>query len=166
MDSPNFPIILCHINLWLPRGSDGREPAQLALVVKSPPANAGNIRDVGFISGWGRSPGGGHATHSSILAWRFPMDRGAWQVWSMGSQSQTQLKRLSTCILISSSILQFILFLYSWITFFSFLIHQHLLFFSRFISSLILFPDYSSSQHSHFCPVSYALASYCSLYQL
>ena len=105
MDSPNFPIILCHINLWLPRGSDGREPAQLALVVKSPPANAGNIRDVGFISGWGRSPGGGHATHSSILAWRFPMDRGAWQVWSMGSQSQTQLKRLSTCILISSSIL-------------------------------------------------------------
>ena len=60
MDSPNFPIILCHINLWLPHGSDGREPAQLALVVKSPPANAGNIRDVGLIPGWGRSPGGGH----------------------------------------------------------------------------------------------------------
>ena len=60
MDSPNFPIILCHINLWLPRGSDGREPAQLALMVKIPPANAGNIRDVGLIPGWGRSPGGGH----------------------------------------------------------------------------------------------------------
>ena len=26
-----------------------------------------------------RSPGGGHATHSSILAWRIPMDGGAWQ---------------------------------------------------------------------------------------
>ena len=35
----------------------------------------------------GRSPGGGMATHSSILAWRIPMDRGAWRwLQSMGSQ--------------------------------------------------------------------------------
>ena len=33
----------------------------------------------------------GMATHSSILAWRIPMDRGAWGLWSMGSQSQTWL---------------------------------------------------------------------------
>ena len=26
------------------------------------------------------------ATHSSILAWRIPMDRGAWRLQSMGSQ--------------------------------------------------------------------------------
>ena len=26
------------------------------------------------------------ATHSSILAWKIPMDRGAWWVQSMGSQ--------------------------------------------------------------------------------
>ena len=26
------------------------------------------------------------ATHSSILAWKIPMDRGAWRVQSMGSQ--------------------------------------------------------------------------------
>ena len=32
----------------------------MALVVKNPPANAGNIRDVGSIPGLGRSPGGGH----------------------------------------------------------------------------------------------------------
>ena len=32
----------------------------------------------------GRSPGG-MATHSRILAWRIPTDRGAWQ--SMGLQS-------------------------------------------------------------------------------
>ena len=31
------------------------------------------------------------ATHSSILAWRIPMDRGDWRVQSMGSQGWTQL---------------------------------------------------------------------------
>ena len=32
----------------------------MALVVKNPPANAGDIKDVGSIPGAGRSPGGGH----------------------------------------------------------------------------------------------------------
>ena len=32
----------------------------MALVVKNPPANAGDIRDVGSIPGSGRFPGGGH----------------------------------------------------------------------------------------------------------
>ena len=32
---------------------------QVVLVVKNPPANAGDIREVGLISGLGRSPGGG-----------------------------------------------------------------------------------------------------------
>ena len=41
-------------------------------MVKNPPANAGDIRDVASIPGWGRYPGGGMATHSSILAWRTP----------------------------------------------------------------------------------------------
>ena len=39
------------------------------VVVKNLPANAG---DTGLILGLGRSPGGGNATHSSILAWRVP----------------------------------------------------------------------------------------------
>ena len=34
--------------------------SQVALVVKSPPANAGDVRDVGSIAGLGRPPGGGH----------------------------------------------------------------------------------------------------------
>ena len=34
--------------------------AQLALVVKNPPANAGDIRDACSIPYSGRSPGGGH----------------------------------------------------------------------------------------------------------
>ena len=44
----------------------------MALVVKNLSANAGDIRDVGSISGSERSPGEGMATHSSILAWRIP----------------------------------------------------------------------------------------------
>ena len=37
------------------------------------------------------------ATHSSILAWKMPMDRGAWQAAvSKITQSQTQQKQLST----------------------------------------------------------------------
>ena len=35
-------------------------PIQVELVVKSSPANAGDIKDVGSIPGSGRSPGGGH----------------------------------------------------------------------------------------------------------
>ena len=31
------------------------------------------------------------AAHSSVLAWRIPMDRGAWWATVMGSQSQTRL---------------------------------------------------------------------------
>ena len=44
----------------------------VAIVVKNPPANTADIRDKGLILGSGRSPGGGHATHSSIPAWRIP----------------------------------------------------------------------------------------------
>ena len=59
----------------------------MALVVKNPLANAGGIRDSGSIPGSGRSPGVGHGNPLSILAWRIPMDRGAWwAIWSIGSQ--------------------------------------------------------------------------------
>ena len=46
--------------------------SQAALVVKNPPANAGDIRDMGSIPGSGRSPGGGHAIHFNIVAWEIP----------------------------------------------------------------------------------------------
>ena len=42
--------------------------SQVVQVVKNLPASAGEIRDVGLISGSGRSLGGGHTAHSSILA--------------------------------------------------------------------------------------------------
>ena len=51
-------------------------PQEGALVVENPPANrgcySGDVRDVASIPGLGRSPGGGHGAHSSVLAWRIP----------------------------------------------------------------------------------------------
>ena len=44
----------------------------MALVVKNPPANVGDIKDVGLIPGLGRSLEEGMATHSSTLTWRIP----------------------------------------------------------------------------------------------
>ena len=58
----------------------------MMLVVKNLPANAGDIRDLGLIPGLGRSPGGGHATHSSILAWRVPWTGELGKLRSIGSQ--------------------------------------------------------------------------------
>ena len=52
--------------MGFPCGSVGKESA----------CNAGGL---GLIPGLGRSPGGGHDTLSSILAWRIPMDRGSWR---------------------------------------------------------------------------------------
>ena len=43
-----------------------------SIMVKNPPANAGNARDTVSIPGSGRSPGEETATHSSILAWEIP----------------------------------------------------------------------------------------------
>ena len=42
--------------------------SQMVLVVKDPPANAGDVRDVGSIPASGRSPEKGMAAHSSVLA--------------------------------------------------------------------------------------------------
>ena len=55
-------------------------------VVKNLPANAG---DMGTIPGMGKSPEGSMATHSSILAWKMPMDRGAW--WAIVPLVQRKL---------------------------------------------------------------------------
>ena len=49
----------------------------MALVVKNPPANAGDLRDLGSIPGLGRSPGGGHGNPLQCSCLENPMDRGA-----------------------------------------------------------------------------------------
>ena len=64
---------------------------QVVLVVKNPPANAEDVRDVGLIPGLERSPEEGMATHSSVLAWRIPWTEEPGGLQSIGLQSRTQL---------------------------------------------------------------------------
>ena len=67
-----------------PGDSDGKE-------------SAGNVGDLVSIPGLERSPGGGRATHSSILFLRILMDRAAWWAAVHGvAKSQMGLKGLST----------------------------------------------------------------------
>ena len=68
-------------------------------LIKNPLSNAGDTRDTGSIPGWGRPLEKEMATHSSILAWRILWTDELGGLQSRGSQSQTQLKGLSTqCI--------------------------------------------------------------------
>ena len=46
---------------------------------KNPPANAGDIRDVGLIPGSGSSPGGGHGNPLHYSCLENLLDRGAWR---------------------------------------------------------------------------------------
>ena len=62
-----------------PHDSDGKE-------------SACSTGDLGSIPGLGRSLEEGMATHSSILAWRIPVDRGAWWATVRGvTESRTRL---------------------------------------------------------------------------
>ena len=51
----------------------------MALVVKNPPANAGDIKDASLIPGMGRSPGGVHGNPLQYSCLENPTDREAWQ---------------------------------------------------------------------------------------
>ena len=51
-------------------------------MVKNPPANAEDIRDVGLIPGLGRSPGGGHGNPLQY----FRLEKSPGGLQSMGSQ--------------------------------------------------------------------------------
>ena len=67
------------------------------LVVKNPPAHAGDIREVGSIPGLGRSHGKGHGNPLQYFCLQKAMDRGAWPTTvHRVTQSQTRLKRLNT----------------------------------------------------------------------
>ena len=58
-------------------------------VVKNLPASAGDARDVGSISGLGRTSVVGHGNWLQYFCLENPMDRGAWWVTVMGSQNRT-----------------------------------------------------------------------------
>ena len=57
-------------------------------VIKNLPASAGEAGDsLSSVPESGRSPGGGNATHSSILAWEIQWTEEPGELQSMGSQS-------------------------------------------------------------------------------
>ena len=60
--------------------------SQVALVIKNPPANAGDIRDAGSVPGSGRSPGGGQGNPLQYSCLEVPMEREPGRLQSMGSQ--------------------------------------------------------------------------------
>ena len=65
--------------LWLMPGSTG---------VKNPPSNAGDLRDVGLIPGWGRSPEEGNGNPLQYSCLENSMDKDLGELQSMGSQSR------------------------------------------------------------------------------
>ena len=65
--------------MGFPGGSDSNE-------------SACNVGELGLIPSWGDPLEDSMATHSSILAWRIHIDRGAWQATVHGvAKSRTQL---------------------------------------------------------------------------
>ena len=69
----------CHDLIFIRHG------AKVALVVKKPPADAGDIRDVGSSLGQEDALQEATAAHSGILAWRSPWAEGPGGLRSMGS---------------------------------------------------------------------------------
>ena len=77
----------------IPWRGEWQPTSLLTQLVKNPPAMRETwVRSLGQEHPWEE----GMATHSIILAWRTPMDRGAWWATVHGvTTSRTQLKRLS-----------------------------------------------------------------------
>ena len=69
--------------------------SQVVLIVKHPPANVEDVKDMGSILGREDPLEEGMAVHSSILAWRIPFTEEPGGLQSIVSQSQTWLKWLS-----------------------------------------------------------------------
>ena len=67
--------------------------SQVVLVVKNPPANAGDIKGAGSIPGLGRPPGKGNGYPLQYFFLENSMEKGAWWATIHGvSKSQTQLR--------------------------------------------------------------------------
>ena len=65
----------------------------VVLVAKNLPANAGDIRDLGWVPGLGRCPVGGHSEPLQYSCLENPLDR--WTMVHRVSKSWTRLKRLT-----------------------------------------------------------------------
>ena len=63
----------------------------MASVVKNPPANAGDPRDVDSIPGSERPPAGEHGNPLQYSCLETPMDRGAWQTTGCKESDMTEV---------------------------------------------------------------------------
>ena len=80
---------------WLHSCYEPVRASQSALVIKNPPANAGDRKDADSIPGLGGSPGVGHGNPLQYSCLENPMDREVWQATGHRvSKSQTRLKRV------------------------------------------------------------------------
>ena len=68
----------------------------VVLLVKNPPANAGDIRDAGSIPGSGRSPGVGNGNLLQYSCLENSMDRGACRATIHGV-AESNMTEHSTC---------------------------------------------------------------------
>ena len=91
----------CCLPLWC------REKREVALVIKILPANAGDVRNTGWISGLGRSPEKENCSPFPYSCLENPMDRGAWTAGSYVAwatvhgvtKSQTRLRTHAGCMI-------------------------------------------------------------------
>ena len=85
-----FPVTASHLEHGSVTGA-----SHVSLVVKNPPANAGDVTELGFSSWVGKIPC--QRVWQSTPCLENPMDRAAWQAIVYGvPRSQTQLKQPST----------------------------------------------------------------------
>ena len=68
----------------------------MALAVRNPSANAGDLRDVGLIPGLRRSPGVGNGNPLQNSCLENPMDGGGWQATVLGVTKLDPTRWLST----------------------------------------------------------------------
>ena len=88
-----FTSIFLYFTVFLPFDCGTFQASLVALVLNDVPANAGDIRDAGSITGLGRSPGGGPGSPLQCSCLESPVDRGAWRaVVHRVTKSQTRLK--------------------------------------------------------------------------
>ena len=78
----------------LTHGQGTDRVSQVVLVLKNPPANAGDMRARGSIPGLGEPLEESIATHSSILAWRIPWIEEPSTLQPMGNLARTAYREI------------------------------------------------------------------------
>ena len=97
LDTFSFLSNVSHFLLWTLKLCYAL--CHVALVVNNPPADAGDLRDMGSIPGSGRAPGEGNGNPLQYSCLESLTDSRTWWAIVHGvSKSWTRLKRLSTAL--------------------------------------------------------------------